>query len=482
MTSRTVVQEARNHTSTITVVGLGHVGLPTALGFAELGWNVIGADCTQDKVEMLQNGHSPFFEPGMQELLSKHLGNPRLRFTADVDEALRDGSIIFICVGTPHGIEGEADLSQVESLARRIAANLNGYKLIVEKSTVPAATGTMIRRTILQAIRARGGTAPRFDVASNPEFLQEGTAMRDFFAPERIVCGVDSRAGREILAALYAGFDRPLLFTELSTAELIKHSANAFLALKVSFINMVADVCEAVGADVSKVANGIGMDPRIGRRFLEAGLGFGGYCLPKDLRAFRQLAEQNNVDAALLTAIERVNTHRLDRFLSKLEESLWVLQGKTVAVLGLAFKAGTDDMREAVSVRLIEQLRRRGVIVRAYDPKAMNTARAELSAGPDLIFCSDAYEAVQGAHAALIVTEWDEFKSLDLGRLRKEMALPVVIDGRNLFSASAMRDAGFEYACMGRLSKPPVARRAQLVLRATNGKTDESPADHAAAA
>jgi len=336
--------------------------------------------------------------------------------------------------------------------------------LIVEKSTVPAITGQWIKRTIERYAKSKSngnGDARHeveFDVASNPEFLQEGKAVEDFFRPDRIVCGVDSEIARELLAAIYSSIDCPLLFTDLNTAELIKHAANAFLATKISFINMVADLCEGVNADVKKVAEGIGLDARIGKSFLSAGLGFGGYCLPKDLRAFIRLAEDNNVDASLLWDVERVNQNRVERFVKKLRQAIWMLDHKVIAVLGLAFKPKTDDIREAPSLRVIEALRQRGAILRLFDPKAMENTKAVLPEEEGRVtYCADAYEAANGAHAVLILTEWDEFRALDLVKMRDVMELPVLLDGRNILDPEQVREAGLEYLCLGRNSRETTA-------------------------
>jgi UDPglucose 6-dehydrogenase len=453
----------------IAVLGMGHVGLPTALGLAELGWKVMGADDAVDKVEQLKAGQATFYEPGMQDLLRKHLKSGRFRPTADVEEAIAASKVLFVCVGTPQREDGAADLSQIEALARTIARNLNGYKVIVEKSTVPAATSARIKKTIARYARleraakvnnGRGGPngrrrdagAPvRFDVASNPEFLQEGKAIDDFFHPDRIVIGVESEEAREILEEIYRPLKCPMVVTDLATAELIKHAANAFLSTKISFINMIADICEAVGADVETVAHGIGLDPRIGCSFLGAGIGFGGYCFPKDLRALIYLAEQHQVPGGILREVEEVNRRRVEVFLNKVRGALWVMQGKTIGVLGLAFKPLTDDIREAPSVRVIEALLKEGAAVRLYDPQAMSNMREVFPEEPGRVeYCPSAFEVARGAHAVLLVTEWDEFRKLDWTELRQSMEVPVLVDGRNFLDPAAMRKAGFDYFSMGR--------------------------------
>lgn len=453
---------------TIAVLGMGHVGLPTALGFAEMGLDVIGADANRDAITQLRAGTCTFYEPGLQPLLTKHMGNDRFKLTADVGSAISAATVLFICVGTPQKENGDADLTQVEGVARIIANNLNGYKLIVEKSTVPAITGQWIKKTIERFARAqthsgsngarsngnRNGSsrsAVRFEVASNPEFLQEGKAVQDFFQPDRIVIGVESDRARQLLEDIYRPLKRPIVVTDLSTAELIKHAANAFLSTKISFINMVSDVCEAVGADVVRVAEGIGMDSRIGPQFLKAGIGFGGSCFPKDVRAFIHLAETHGQDVSLMHEVERINHRRVELFLKKIRKSLWVLRGKTLAVLGLSFKPLTDDIREAPALKMIGSLLEDGANLRLYCPQGMPNTRAVFPQEKGkLAYCKSAYEAARGAHAVLMLTEWDEFRDLDLPRLRDLMEVPIMIDGRNLYDPAQARKSGFEYYCMGR--------------------------------
>lgn len=452
MDVKQVLEQVRTGDVRIGVIGLGHVGLPTALSLAEIGWQVIGVDSAEAMVTKIKQGESPFYEPGQQELLTKHIKNPKFTVTTDIDETIRSASILFICVGTPQRENGDPDLKDVEALARTIAKNLNGYKLIIEKSTVPAITGEWIRRTIWRHSSKLGGSKPvRFDVASNPEFLQEGQAIQNFLHPDRIVCGVNSEIAGRIVKQIYAPLHANILFTSLNTAELIKHAANAFLATKVSFINMVADVCEAVGADVSDVAAGIGLDPRIGASFLNAGLGFGGYCLPKDLRAFMRLAETHGVRTPILKATEEVNHQRINVFMRKVQDELWVVENKPVAAFGLAFKPGTDDVRDAPGLSVVSRLLREGAIVRAHDPAAIENASKVMPPIPgQLEYFADPYEAATGAHAILILTEWPEFTCLDLARLREVVDVPVFIDGRNLFDPRAVFAAGFEYISMGR--------------------------------
>ncbi len=450
----------------IAVLGLGHIGLPTALGLAEIGWNVIGADQSADLVKSLVAGIVPFYEPGVESLLQKHLATGRFRPVQEVAVAVASASVIFVCVGTPQGRDGAADLRQVEAAARTIAQNLHGYKLIVEKSTVPALTAAWISESVERFAHARtdgSGNAPRpsqlsrinFDVASNPEFLQEGKALENFFSPDRIVLGTGSARARQILEAIYRPLGRPMVVTTPATAELIKHAANAFLAVKLSFINMVSDICDTIGADVDDVARAIGLDSRIGPGFLRAGLGFGGPCLPKDLRAFIHLAEEVGVEAPLLQAAEQINQRRAEVFLGKVRRALRVVPGKTLAILGLAFKPETDDLREAPSLRIIEALSNEGASLRLYDPQAMAAAKFLIpEESGQTTYCSSPYEAARGAHALLILTEWAEFQKLDLRTMGAAMETPILIDGRNIYSPPAARQAGFEYHCMGRDADP----------------------------
>ena len=438
----------------IAVLGLGHVGLPTALGFVELGWEVIGADEDASKVDNIRSGQVPFYEPGLDDLLARGLASGRLTLSHRVEEAVRAATILFVCVGTPQKDTGEADLSQVEAIARVIARNLNGYKLIVEKSTVPAITAQWIKKTVARfakLIDVPGGQFAEFDVASNPEFLQEGKAIENIFHPDRIVVGVESERSRALLGQIYQPLGAPILFTNVSTAELTKHAANVFLSTKISFINMMADLCEEVGADVTQVALGMGLDPRIGRDFLNAGIGFGGYCFPKDLRAFMYLAREHGVDCGLLQEVESINLQRVALFVKKVRDAVWVLQGKTIGVLGLAFKGGTDDIRESPALNVVKALLGEGARLRVHDPQAMQATQRELppQAGA-LEYCSSAYEAARETQALLILTDWKEYRELDLARLHQLMEVPVIIDGRNLLNPKIVRSAGFEYIDIGR--------------------------------
>ncbi len=443
-----IMTEARR----VGVLGLGHVGLPTAVGFAELGWTVVGTDSDESKVKVVNSGVPPFFEPGLEELLRRHLASGRFQAVSDVGEAVRQTEILFICVGTPHREDGSADLSQVEEASRLVAENLNSYKLIVEKSTAPVMTARWIERAVLRY--ARGSR--EFDIACNPEFLREGTAVHDFLHPDRVVIGANSEKARSWLRGLYEPLGRPMLITDLNTAEMIKHSSNAFLALKISFINMVSDLCEAAGANVTDVAAGLGLDPRIGSHFLQAGIGYGGFCLPKDLKAFIHVAEELGVNFGLLREVERINQNRIDRLVRKVQQALWVLKDKKLAVWGLAFKPQTDDIREAPSLNVVRKLRAAGASLRLYDPAAMEEFRRIYpEEGTRLVYCRSAMEAAQGAEAILVLTEWPEFREMDWKQVHGSVALPVVIDGRNCLDASLLRAEGFEVHRIGEASPPP---------------------------
>lgn len=429
------------------IFGTGYVGLVTSVCFAKLGHSVVAVDKDPAVVARLSDGSPTFYEPGLQALLTSNLRNGRLSFTTSAEEGLRSSEIVFLCVGTPARSDGRADLSQVEEVVHNIAPRLNGHTLIVEKSTVPVNTASCIDRAIRQLTGADGG----YEVASNPEFLREGSAIEDFLHPDRIVLGADSERARALLLELYQNdFDCPILVASVKMAELIKHAANAFLATKISFINMVADLCEKVGGDIETVAQGIGLDHRIGPHFLRAGLGFGGSCFGKDLKAFVRIADEAGADFSLLREVERVNAGRPEVLLKKLDQALWVLRNKTVGVLGVAFKANTDDIRDAPSLRVIPRLRESGAILRVYDPQAAAKMAEFYPPDKRLAYVESAYEAARGAHALVVLTEWDEFRSLDLSRLRSLMRTPVIVDGRNLFAPAQMRDHAFEYYSVGR--------------------------------
>ena len=446
----------------VSVIGTGYVGLVTGACLAEIGHQVMCTDSDASKIQTLEAGGVPIYEPGLDKVIAKARKENRLRFCANPADAVPAGDAIFICVGTPPLPNGDADLSAIDHVARMVASEATSPKLVIEKSTVPARTGHELKRA-LSVYARRPGVA--LHVVSNPEFLREGTAVEDFLHPDRVVVGVEDETAerqmyeiyrpvleRKFTCPVHAGKcpDGPAaqwLVTTINSAELIKHASNSFLALKVSYANMVADLAEKLGADIGEVTRAMGMDPRIGPSFLSAGLGFGGFCLPKDLQAFVRLAERCGVDFSMLKAAEKVNKQRIDRFVEKLREALWVLRGKPVAVLGLAFKPNTDDVRFAPAIDLIRRLVEEGVRVRAYDPQAMDRARTIL---PEIEYADSASEAVTGCEAVIIATEWPEFRSLDWEKVRGTMMRPLVLDARNLLSPGEMRALGFEYRSFGR--------------------------------
>ncbi len=437
----------------ITVVGGGYVGLVTAACFSHLGNEVLVVEKIPEKVEMLKRGESPIYEPGLENLLKEGIKKRSLHFTSSIKEGISFSEIIFICVGTPSLPDGSADLSQVEEVARLTAQEMTSYKLLVEKSTVPVNTHKLVKKTLQRYLKA---DIP-FDVASNPEFLREGSAVSDFLNPDRIVVGVESNRARELMEKLYKpltdkGF--PLLITDPSTAELIKHASNSFLAMKISFINMVADLCEKTGADITLVAEGMGYDKRIGKEFLRAGIGYGGSCFPKDVKAFIKMAEDYGVDFGLLREVEKINANRINRFVEKVLNALWSLKDKKIAVWGLSFKPNTDDIREAPSLKVIPFLISKGAVVKAYDPKAMDNFGRLFPPNEKLSYASDPYKAVESAEALLILTEWEEFEKIDLVKVKELMKLPVIVDGRNIYEPLEMKKIGFEYHSIGRAFNP----------------------------
>ena len=468
MIRRSIIQEDRvegEEQLSLGVIGLGHVGLPTAVGLADLGWSVVGADDDRAKAETIASGRSPFYEPDLDECLARQLASGRFQVAPDVPSAIRAATVLFVCVGTPQRPDGAADLSQVDHVARTISSHLNGYKLIVEKSTAPVRTAQQLKASIgryVESSNAKTGSSSgesEVDIAVNPEFLREGSALQDFLHPDRIVLGVASERAREILVRIYkplldrSGLDgeSSVVVTDVNTAEIIKHASNGFLATKISYINMVADLCDATGANVDTVARGIGLDPRIGGHFLKAGLGYGGYCLPKDLRSFAWMTEENGVDSALLREVERINSVRIDRFLAKVKKAIWVVKGKTVAVWGLAFKPGTDDVREASSIDVVGRLLEEGARLRLHDPRSMAGFESHFAADPPgLVYCQSPEEAAEGADAILLLTEWPEYLEVDWPRVREHVAGPVIVDGRNLFDADEVRCLGFDYYGVGK--------------------------------
>ena len=427
----------------IGVVGAGYVGLVTAACFAKLGNNVISVDIDKEKIKSLKKGTIPFYEPGLEELVKDGLRKRRLSFTTNLKSAVRKSAVIFIAVGTPPKDNGEADLSYVENVARNIAMAMPSYRLVVEKSTVPVHTGKQVEETI----RSNNKRRVKFDVASNPEFLREGQAIDDFMHPDRIVIGVKSKKARDILVKLYEPLKSPIVVTDIESAEIIKHASNSFLATKISFINAVSNICEKCGADVINVARGMGLDRRIGTEFLNAGVGFGGFCFPKDLEAFLRISEKVGYEFDILRAVKRVNDHQKILFVKKIEEALWILNGKTVAVLGLSFKANTDDIRYAPSIDMINMIKNEGAKVKVFDPKAMKKARRVLT---DIAFCKDAYSAAKNSDCLAIVTDWDEFKEMDLKRVKRLMKQTIIVDGRNIYNPNTVKRIGFKYKEKGR--------------------------------
>jgi len=427
----------------ISLIGTGYVGLVTGACFAEVGHRVICVDCDANKVRMLQEGGIPIYEPGLEDLVKKNVAAGRLRFTTSTQEGVDGSEVIFIAVPTPPQLDGSVDLSFIEGVARDIAAAMTSYKIVVDKSTVPVRTGEKVGGTIKRYC----GAKVDFDVVSNPEFLREGFAVEDFLKPDRIVVGVQSQRPVPAMKEIYAPYGAPIIVTDINSAELIKHAANSFLALKISYINAVSVICEASGANVLEVANGIGMDERIGRRFLDASLGFGGSCFPKDLSAFVKIAEELGYDFALLKEVQRINVLQMDRFVRKITDTLWVLKDKKIGVLGLAFKQNTDDVRLSPAIDLCQRLQKQGVLLRVHDPKAMEKAKVVL---PDATYVDDLNAVADGCDALVIATEWPEFKQLDLERARKVMTHPILFDGRNLFDPQELERLGFIYKSIGR--------------------------------
>ncbi len=427
----------------LSIIGTGYVGLVTGTCLAEVGHKVICVDNDEAKIQLLKAGGIPIYEPGLEELVRKNVAGGQLSFSASIAEGVHNSDVIFIAVPTPPLPDGSVDMSFIEKVTREIAAAMDSYKIVVDKSTVPVKTGEKVAETIRRFCKAK----VEFDVASNPEFLREGSAVEDFMRPDRIVIGVLSQRPVAALKEIYAPFNAPILVTDINSAELIKHASNSFLALKISYINAISVICEATGANVQEVANGMGLDKRIGRAFLDASLGFGGSCFPKDLSAFIKIAEQVGYDFALLKEVQRINALQMDRFVKKITDTLWVTKGKTIGVLGLAFKKNTDDVRMSPAIELCHRLQQQGALLRVHDPKAMGKAKAVLK---DVTFVDNMNDVPEGCDALVIATEWDEFKQLDLERARRTMVQPIVFDGRNLFDPAEMERLGFIYKSIGR--------------------------------
>jgi len=448
----------------LSVIGAGYVGLTTAACLAQIGHDVFCSETDVEKLSKLHSGIMPLFEPHLEDFVKGVRKVGRLHF-GSTEEAIIWGDAIFICVGTPPLANGDADLSAIEGVARTIAKRASGYRLVIEKSTVPVQTGAQLRKHL--SVHSTNGL--RYDVASNPEFLREGTSVEDFLHPDRIVIGADSQRAADLLREIYEPivkqmFTCPIhagcpkhkepifLATDTNSAELIKHASNSFLAMKISFINMVANLCEVVGADVTEVAYGMGLDPRIGPAFLNPGIGFGGFCFPKDVQAFIRIAEKSGCDFSLLKEVEKINQRRVEHFVEQVRKELWVLRGKNIAVWGLAFKPNTDDVRFAPSLSIIRRLQAEGALIRAYDPEAMEKAVKEI---PNVTYCQDAYEAAKGTDAVLLLTEWEEFRKVDWSRLATLVERPLIIDGRNTLPPQDVVSNGFHYIGIGGTSATP---------------------------
>jgi UDPglucose 6-dehydrogenase len=427
----------------LSIIGTGYVGLVTGACFAEVGHHVICVDNDAAKVKKLQAGGIPIYEPGLEELVKKNVASGRLRFTADTAEGVQKSDVVFIAVPTPPQPDGSVDLSYIERVARDIAAAMTSYKIVVDKSTVPVKTGEKVAETIKRYCTSR----TEFDVVSNPEFLREGFAVSDLMHPDRVVIGVRSARPTAAMKEIYTPFKAPIIVTDINSAELIKHAANSFLALKISYINAIANICEATGANVVEVAHGIGLDERIGHRFLNAGIGFGGSCFPKDLSAFIKISEQIGYEFKMLKEVQRINADQMERFVKKITDTLWVLKDKKIGVLGLAFKQNTDDIRSSPAIDLCHRLIKDGAALRVHDPKAMDKARVLL---PSATYVEDMNDVAEGCDALVVATEWEEFKQLDLTRAKKALTHPILFDGRNLFEPAEMEKLGWIYKSVGR--------------------------------
>jgi UDPglucose 6-dehydrogenase len=431
----------------IAIIGTGYVGLVTGACLSDLGNNVICADNDSSKISQLKRLEMPIYEPGLEDIVRRNVKENRLSFTSDIKKAVGLSTIVFIAVGTPTLENGEADLTGVENVAKLIARELNGYKLIVEKSTVPVETGFWVEHTIKVNLPKAKRAKICFDVASNPEFLRQGQAINDFMNPDRVVIGVEGPEAKRLLLELYRPLKTNIVVTDIKSAEIIKHASNSFLATKISFINAISQICEKVGADVVKVAEGMGMDKRIGRGFLDAGIGYGGSCFPKDIDAFIAMSRKNGYDFQLLKAVRKINEEQKKDIVKKIKGALWILKDKQIAVLGLSFKPNTDDLRNAPAIDIITRLRREGANIRAFDPHSMKKAKEIL---PYVKFCGSVYESAKGSDCLIIATEWNEFRELDFARIKRLMRQPVLADGRNIYEPEFMRKLGYRYIGLGR--------------------------------
>jgi len=427
----------------ICVIGTGYVGLVTGVIFADLGNDVTCVDKIKEKIDSLNKGIMPIYEPGLEEMVKRNVVDNRLFFSTDLHGAVEKAEIIFICVGTPSKDNGETDLSFVEDAAKGIAKSINGYKIVVNKSTVPVGTGDFVRKVI----EKNKTHNTDFNVVSNPEFLREGSAIVDALSPDRIIIGASTKQVAVKLLELYASIGKPMLITDVYSAEIIKYASNSFLAMKISFINAMADICELTGANITDVTKGVGYDSRIGHAFLNAGLGFGGSCFPKDIQSLVHIAERFSYDFKLLKDVLDINEERVPHFVKNIKDRMGELRGKVVGILGLSFKPDTDDMRDAKSVEIINMLFNEGAVIKAYDPVAMENAKGIL---PAIKYCVNAYEVSEGAEALIIITEWREFKLLNMERIKNLMRKPAIFDGRNIYDAERTRKMGFEYYSIGR--------------------------------
>lgn len=427
----------------IAVIGSGYVGLVTGACFAEIGHQVICVDNNKDKIATLRQGNVPIYEPGLSQLILKNVKRKRLIFSDSIGKGVKNSKAIFIAVGTPPKAKGEADLSAIEDVAEEIARYMDSYRIIIQKSTVPIATGDWVESTVRMFKKKHA----KFDIVSNPEFLREGSAIDDFMHPDRIVIGVETKRAQRILSRIYRPIKAKIVFTDVKSAELIKHASNSFLAMKISFINSLSRICDASGADIEKVSQGLGMDKRIGKDFLKASLGYGGFCFPKDLAAFINICERLGYNPELLKATVRVNEQQKEFFFRKIKKALWNISGKRIAVLGLSFKPNTDDIRLSPAINIIRMLKREGSKIAVFDPKAMEKARQELS-GVD--YCDNVYEAIKDADCLVIATDWPQFSRLDLKRVKRLLKRPIIVDGRNMFDPVNMRRSGFQYSSIGR--------------------------------
>lgn len=430
----------------ICCIGCGYVGLVAGTCLSDMGNDVICVDVDKRKVDGLKKGVLPIYEPGLKEMVDRNAREKRLTFSADIKEGIQNADVIFIGVGTPPDENNCADISAIVSVAESIGKYMNGYKVIINKSTAPVGTVEKIGKVVKSC---QSKSIP-FDLVSNPEFLREGQAIKDFTNPDRIVMGLKSKKARQIMLSIYSGIaraDKPIMFTDIRSAELIKYASNAMLATRISFMNEIAQLCEKVGGDIKAIAKGMGLDDRIGPRFLQAGVGYGGSCFPKDVKALEQIMKANDVDASILTAVDEVNEQQKKSLLPKITKLVPNLNGKQIAIWGLAFKPKTDDMREAPSITIINQLQERGAKIRAFDPEAQESAKKVLK---DVIYCEDPYSTLTGCDALVVVTEWNSFRALDLKRVKQLLKHPNIIDGRNLYEPQEMKKLGFKYICVGR--------------------------------